>query len=307
MGDKFISVLMATYNGELFLEKQLESILNQTHLNFELIICDDMSTDSTFELLKSYLLIDKRIRVIRNSENLGFKKNFEKLMSMAQYDFFAFSDQDDIWHELHLEKLLSNLGNKDLVCGNSVFIDKDGSFLGKPVRSKNCNLIVENQEDLVTHLCHSNFIQGSALMVRKSLVDEVLPIPDGVKFHDYWLGINAALRNGVSYTSDNILYYRNHGRNATNLNKESLYYRVFKVKSDYSLQIEFLDNVIAFNKGKCVQCLNELDEAIFYYRSLQGRTNFFYSLKYFFHNYRKMYLTSSKKLLRFLKVFVFKY
>ena len=94
-----ISIVMATYNGETYIREQINSILNQTISDFELIICDDCSKDSTVEIIKRYKDKDKRITLVENEKNLGFKKNFEKAISYCKGDFIAFCDQDDIWTE----------------------------------------------------------------------------------------------------------------------------------------------------------------------------------------------------------------
>ena len=71
-----ISIAMATYNGEKNIKEQIESILNQTLKEFELIICDDASTDNTVPILTSFAEKDKRIKILKNEQNLGFKKKF---------------------------------------------------------------------------------------------------------------------------------------------------------------------------------------------------------------------------------------
>ena len=81
-----ISVAMCTYNGERFLAEQLDSILNQTYKNIELVIVDDLSTDGTLLLLEEYARRDGRIRVIRNGQNIGFVRNFEKAMGSVAGD-----------------------------------------------------------------------------------------------------------------------------------------------------------------------------------------------------------------------------
>lgn len=94
-----IEVLMSTYNGEVFLKEQIDSILAQEKIDVHLTIRDDGSTDRTVEILKNYeSLYPSKIRVI-TGENLGYKKSFFELLKLAQpdYDFYAFSDQDDIW------------------------------------------------------------------------------------------------------------------------------------------------------------------------------------------------------------------
>ena len=107
-----ISIAMATYNGAEFVAEQIESILMQTYTDFELIISDDCSKDNTVEILNQFASKDKRIKVIVNEKNLGFKKNFEKIISLCKGDYIAFCDQDDIWTLDHLEILLNEIKDK---------------------------------------------------------------------------------------------------------------------------------------------------------------------------------------------------
>lgn len=88
---------MATYNGEKYLREQIDSIFNQTVQDFELIVCDDCSTDTTWNILLDYQVQDKRIKCYRDEENLGFKKNFEKAIGLCTGEYIALSDQDDVW------------------------------------------------------------------------------------------------------------------------------------------------------------------------------------------------------------------
>ena len=104
-----ISIALTTYNGEKFLKEQLDSILNQTYSDYELVVCDDCSTDSTRQILKEYEKKDKRINVFLNNNNLGFKNNFEKAISLCTGEYIALSDQDDIWDEKKLEILLKKV------------------------------------------------------------------------------------------------------------------------------------------------------------------------------------------------------
>ena len=90
-----ISIAMATYNGAKYLREQIDSILAQTIQDFELVVCDDCSSDDTWDILKQYSDADKRIKVFRNESNMGFKRNFEKAMSLCGGDYIALSDQDD--------------------------------------------------------------------------------------------------------------------------------------------------------------------------------------------------------------------
>ena len=115
---KKIGILLATYNGELFLKAQLDSLLSQTHKNIFIIIRDDQSTDRTCNILRSYedKYSDKIKVVDAEQSTLGASGNFSFLLSYGinfqiefKLDYFAFCDQDDIWDSKNLEKQLESM------------------------------------------------------------------------------------------------------------------------------------------------------------------------------------------------------
>lgn len=109
-----VSIALATYNGEKFIAEQMESILNQSFQDFEVIIHDDCSADETYNLLRQFAQKDSRIVLKKNEYNLGFAKNFKTIVDDCSGKYIAFSDQDDIWDIRHLEVLLSIIENKDI-------------------------------------------------------------------------------------------------------------------------------------------------------------------------------------------------
>lgn len=114
MKNKLVSIAMATYNGEKYLKEQLDSIYAQTYKNIEVIVCDDCSSDKTVEILDEYK--EKYgLKYYINEKNLGFKKNFEKAISLCSGDFIALADQDDIWIESKIEIFLKSKGIDNLI------------------------------------------------------------------------------------------------------------------------------------------------------------------------------------------------
>lgn len=91
-----ITVILSAYNGEKYIQSQIDSILNQTYDNFILYIRDDGSTDGTRKILKQYSEKDSRVKV-QYGENIGYVKSFFKMLSEVNSEYIAFSDQDDIW------------------------------------------------------------------------------------------------------------------------------------------------------------------------------------------------------------------
>jgi glycosyltransferase involved in cell wall biosynthesis len=112
-----LSIGLPVYNGGKFLEKRLESILNQTFKDFELIISDNSSTDNTQIICEKFLKKDKRIRYIRQKENRGPSWNFNFVLSKADMEYFVMASADDIWSEKFLEK-------------NVEFLEKNKQFVG---------------------------------------------------------------------------------------------------------------------------------------------------------------------------------
>ena len=94
--DPNISIIMSVYNSERYLKEAIESILNQTYTDFEFIITDDSSTDSSLRILEKYKNNDERITLIRNSENVGLTVNLNRMMDLARGKYIARMDADDI-------------------------------------------------------------------------------------------------------------------------------------------------------------------------------------------------------------------
>lgn len=95
-GDPVVSILIPVYNGEKYINKTIEALVNQTYKNIEIIICDDCSLDKTRDILKEWASKDSRIRVYYNKENLKISKNRNRLLSLARGEFIAWNDADDI-------------------------------------------------------------------------------------------------------------------------------------------------------------------------------------------------------------------
>jgi len=209
-----ISIALATHNGCDYLEKQLESLLRQTLPPVEIIISDDGSTDGTWEILDGYCKNHRNIRVI-HSNFRGINANFQNAISACRGDFIALCDQDDVWKENKLEKLVARFTDRVLlVYGKSVLVDHKGRQLSVPA-----------EDYLEFHSCRSghiplyflfsNCISGHAMMIRRKLVDYALPFP-GNCIYDHWLALIASAKSDIVFATDAITYHRIHTSNAAN-------------------------------------------------------------------------------------------
>ncbi len=204
-----ISVVMATYNGGLYVAEQLDSILFQTLAPTELVIVDDGSTDNTLDIIHQYQEKHEHIFLYENEENLGYVKNFEKGMQLATGELIALSDQDDIWYTDKLATLFSNMGNSEIVYSDSELIDESGNLLGR--KMSDIRKMVSYDDCLMYAV--GAWAPGHAMLFRKELVARCLPFPLQVT-HDFWLGFVASCQGTVLFLPQSLVYYRQHTSNA---------------------------------------------------------------------------------------------
>ncbi len=307
-----VSIALATYNGERFLKEQLDSILEQSYTDIEIIACDDCSTDSTPQILEDYQKKDSRLKVYFNEKNLGFKKNFEKCISLCDGEYIALSDQDDVWTKDHIACLVSNIGDHDLICGNAYLVDTDLQNSGITLfNTLDIDFLPESKEDWFFYLIHHGIIQGACTLFTKALMQKALPIPDSVRFHDYWLSLVSAANKGIKYLPENcLLYYRQHANNVTENKKMHFSDRIKKafnnesLKTKKEIQINILSEFLKTENDP--EKLNQIKKALLFYKR-KGTLSRFLSIPYFLKNYKRIYLSTNKKrfFFRFIKFFVF--
>lgn len=217
-----ISVAMATYNGAKFIEKQLDSIFNQTLLIDELVIVDDCSTDQTVEIIRQYQnkYPSVKINLVLNETNIGYKKNFYKAISSCTGDYILLCDQDDIWKKDKVE-ILYNLikSNPQIAIIASTFdeINEDDQVITK---NKNLysNHLKEKQifvplQDLIFH----NIAQGCAMIMTKRIKELYLENFTEKLPHDRILNVIAAMNDGLLFYNKSLFSYRIHSNNTIGL------------------------------------------------------------------------------------------
>lgn len=211
-----ISIAMTTYNGEKYLNLQLDSILNQTYKNIEVIICDDCSTDSTLKILKEYEKKYSNIYVYKNDINLGFAKNFEKSISLCKGDYIALADQDDIWLPEKLEVLYNNIEKNSVICSTYKIIDDKNNIISEnhSHRIDTCNKIIKSKLDMFKTLLFANFVTGCTILMKKDFINKIFPLPANC-YHDWWIGIIASYYKELKYIDIPLILYRHHDDNET--------------------------------------------------------------------------------------------
>lgn len=213
-----ISVVMATYNGESYIEQQLDSIVNQTLKPTEIVIVDDCSTDNTVSFINKYLnktlLTD--IKLTRNKKNLGINKTFQEAFIKATGDIIFISDQDDIWVHNKIETMFYEWNKEDLICSNASMIDSNG----KIVHESEFDFFKMNEERAnknPLYFTFSNSISGHNMAISKELLNKVLPFPENIMY-DQWMAIAAHSRRSLKIVDSILCLHRLHNSNSQNKN-----------------------------------------------------------------------------------------
>lgn len=218
-----IAVLVATYNGERYLKQQLDSILLQTYQNFKIYISDDASSDLTLQLLEQYQKkYPQKIFYSLNNENIGFVNNFEQLIENCTEPYLALCDQDDIWTIDKLELQMKAIGDYEkkypetalLVHSNLQMIGEDGHNFGTSFF--HYRKITLPTQSSVNKIVSHNGVMGCTVLFNKKLKEHILPFPDTVNLHDYWIAVvNEVVGHRITLT-ECLVKYRIHQTNTSN-------------------------------------------------------------------------------------------
>ena len=210
-----VSVIMATFNGDKFIEAQLDSIINQSYRNWNLIIRDDGSTDQTLQIIKKYITLDNRISLLSDKDgNLGFNQNFLRLISSTDSRYISICDQDDVWLPEKLEVSLDKIKiietadkHPALVHSDAMIVDEKLNLISSKWIGKRGNV------SGINGLVFSNTVQGAACLFNDSLkkiaLNSVANLP-----YDYHLGLLAAFNGHRFYIEKPLIKYRQHNQNA---------------------------------------------------------------------------------------------
>jgi len=157
-----VSIGLPVFNGESFLDESLNSLLGQTYEDFELIISDNASTDSTADIIARYKALDSRIRYVRQPQNIGASENFLFVLSQARSELFMWASHDDIWEEDWLEVLIDRITPEDIGVRGRIKLTRDGQVVAekKPPdfhRFDFARCFLRNENDFRSHYVYSLF------------------------------------------------------------------------------------------------------------------------------------------------------
>lgn len=209
-----ISIVLPTYNGSQYIEKAINSILNQTFQEWELIIVDDCSIDHTYEIIKKYVSLDSRICCTRNEDNLKLPKSLNVGFELSRGKYLTWTSDDNYYHSNALEKMYEYLEHYidiPMVCADMNIIDEDD----KVIRT------TSDYDDM--RMLYNNCV-GACFLYRKTVYDKLGGYDaDMFLVEDYAYWIRILCTYGHIGTIDKVLYsYRIHKQSLTETKKKDI-------------------------------------------------------------------------------------
>lgn len=256
------SVVIPVYNVERYIKECIESVLNQTYKNFEIVIVDDGSQDNSIRIARQYL--DSRIRIV-SQPNRGLAAARNTGINASRGMFIALLDSDDFWHPKKLQEHFHHFSNDRTIgvsYSASLFVDEDSYLLGIGQFPKTNNV---KAEDI---FCRNPIGNGSAPVIRKSLLQKVgkqVETEDGIRMHyfdetmrqsedvEFWLRIALTTEFRFVGVARPLTYYRvNSGGLSANLEKQYQSW-LYAVRKNRTINPQFFDTW--FSLGSAFQKL----------------------------------------------------
>ena len=322
MEQDLVDILLATYNSNIdFLKQQIDSILNQTHKNFHLIISDDSSIKNEVkEVLKEYEKKDERVTVYLNNKNVGYIKNFEFLLTKSNAKYIAFADHDDIWYNNKIEDCIKVLKEKnvDLVYSDCNQIDENGRIINKSYFKYKNMPIINGKNNILAFSRHIAI--GCSTVFTSKIKEQMLPFTESVIAHD-WLNVYlASKQNGVAYIEKPLFGYRIHSSNEfggrslnQNLtkwkkeNKDANKYRIYKkYRNERVIKTAYLSGSLMCKeyRDKLELPKDEKEEKVINYYNKLLKTNII-SFKFLIYNKYLSFKGIGKRKIKEIMIFHF--
>ncbi|BAY12874.1 glycosyltransferase family 2 protein [Calothrix sp. NIES-2098] len=204
-----ITVCMAAYNGDKYIQLQILSILEQLRDEDELIVIDDCSSDNTTKIIES--IKDSRVKLIKNEINIGVIKSFEKALNNVTGNLVFLSDQDDIWLAGKVQNFLEvfqTYPDITLVLSDAQIIDDNGQIIGDSYFQQRGKFVEDPLSNFIKSKHH-----GCTLAFRQEMLNFFLPFPTDIPMHDIWIGIVNGIYGKAFYIDEPLIQHRRHSNN----------------------------------------------------------------------------------------------
>jgi glycosyltransferase involved in cell wall biosynthesis len=238
-----VSVIIPNYNHALYLEKRIESILNQTFRNFEIIILDDHSNDDSLLIIDKYKDHPKVSRIIINEKNSGSTfKQWKKGIGESKGKYILIAESDDFSDENFLEKIIVEIEvkNAGIAFCQSYFINERDEIIYEP-QSETTNYSTSGNDFVINKMTLGNSIYNASAVVFKKDLALKIDIPDLLYCGDWFFWVEILRKTDIAVISEKLNYFRRHSKSiSTHSEKEGLQYiegfKILKhIKSNFDI------------------------------------------------------------------------
>jgi Predicted glycosyltransferases len=214
-----VTIVIAVYNPNItWLKKQLSSINNQTFKDIEIIICDDCPQNYTDKNIFYKTLSNFKPKIFRNKNNLGSNKTFELMTKFAAGKYIAYCDQDDIWQNNKIAKLVEALENSNalLAYSDAQIINENDEKIYDSLKDYSKRTKFYSGKNLYEKLLVSNFITGCTMMVKSDIAKKSIPF-EKTMVHDHYLALYCSIFGQIIFVDEKLIEYRRHKKNQTGI------------------------------------------------------------------------------------------
>lgn len=235
-----ISVAMAVYNGELYVEEQISSILNSINEEDELVISVQGSSDRSLAIIQKKAAMDSRVRIVQCSTE-GVVSNFENAIKNCRNNIILLSDQDDVWvackanimRKQFDQSSVSVVIHDVMLTDDKLNVTHDSMFKFRSAKT-----------NLMGNIIRPSYI-GCAMGFRKELIKVILPFPKMKRSHDLWIGSISSFFGDMIFLDDKLILHRLHSSNFTSVSRRNVFKKVgFKV----FIFLRIILRILRFNK-----------------------------------------------------------
>ena len=223
-----IQILLATYNSELYLSEQLDSLLTQSCTDFEILIRDGMSQDHTEEIIQKYAeTFPGKIRFLGKGRASACE-NFTLLLEAAEAELIMFCDHDDVWKKNKIELTLAAYRKAQQQFGENtpVMVFTDSVITDEKLQTVSPSMIrsqhLNHTDFTLQKIIIQNMASGNTMLINRALRSLALPIAKEALMHDHWITLAAAFAGKIVYVDEGTILYRQHASNVIGFSRYGL-------------------------------------------------------------------------------------
>jgi glycosyltransferase involved in cell wall biosynthesis len=231
-----VQILLSVFNGGQFLKDQIESVINQTFTDWQLLIKDDNSKDNSLQIIEGFCkAYPEKIKLVNTNSGGSSTKSFMSLLSLVSAPYAMFCDQDDVWVPEKIEASLAEI--RALEKSNTVaLVYTDMMVVNEKLAPIHSSFLKQHKLNpewakKTTNALVQSLAAGCTMLFTKSLISRLNPIDATLFQHDHWLLMHAAHYGKISFLNKATVYYRQHEQNSVGAHGVSNGYFIRKLAS----------------------------------------------------------------------------